>query len=184
MFWQDHAPRLAHIKLKFFLKSNFYFRANVLNWVDEILKGSLDSIPSPSPLVKTQIIGRNTFARAVKAKHCWSTNFWKQNVCWPSTQQVNFPANDLNFHALKVKVIKSRLTFEIFSPSLHCNEPFDTPKLERLKLIKNISRDLRNTSSNKSEKPFSLQGYKTLATAGKSYFQHTWDSSFPINFKK
>ena len=28
--------------------------------VEKILKGSLDSIQSPSPLVKTQITGRNT----------------------------------------------------------------------------------------------------------------------------
>ena len=41
--------------------------------VEKILKGSLDSIPSPSPSVKIQIMG----GKGVKAKYCWalSTNF-------------------------------------------------------------------------------------------------------------
>ena len=40
-------------------------------------KVSLDSIPSPSPSVKIQIMGR----KGVKAKHCWilSTNFCFKN---------------------------------------------------------------------------------------------------------
>ena len=41
--------------------------------VEKILKGILDSISSPSPSVKIQIMG----GKGVKAKHCWmlSTNF-------------------------------------------------------------------------------------------------------------
>ena len=41
--------------------------------VEKILKGSLDSISSPSPSVKIQIMG----GKGVKAKHRWmlSTNF-------------------------------------------------------------------------------------------------------------
>ena len=43
--------------------------------VEKILKGSLDSISSPS--VKIQIMGAGKFARGKKAKHCWVllTNF-------------------------------------------------------------------------------------------------------------
>ena len=50
------------------------------NKVEKILKDILDSIQSPSPSVKIQIV----FAWGVKTKHCWalSTNFWKQKVCW------------------------------------------------------------------------------------------------------
>ena len=51
--------------------------------VEKILKGSLDSIPSPSPSVKIQIWA-GKFAWDVKAKHGLAllTKFWKQKVCW------------------------------------------------------------------------------------------------------
>ena len=78
--------------------------------VEKILKGRLDLIPSPSPSVKSQIMGRKVCLRC-KAKDCWglSTNFWKQKVenkkfvdinqqCFALLSQVNFPANNLNFH--------------------------------------------------------------------------------------
>ena len=71
--------------LKFFLQFiaiNVYYRCKV----KKILKGSLDSNPSPSLSVKIQIsLGK--FAWGVKAKHCWvfSTNFWKQKACWHHT---------------------------------------------------------------------------------------------------
>ena len=44
--------------------------------VEKILKGSLDSISSPSPSVKIQIMGGKVCLRG-KAKHCWalSTSF-------------------------------------------------------------------------------------------------------------
>ena len=47
--------------------------------VKKILKGSLNSISSPSPSVKIQVIG----GRIVKAKHCWalSTYFLYSKVC-------------------------------------------------------------------------------------------------------
>ena len=50
--------------------------------VEKILKGSLDSIPSPSSSVKIQIWA-GKFAWDVKAKHglALSTKFWKQKVC-------------------------------------------------------------------------------------------------------
>ena len=41
--------------------------------VEKTLKGSLDSIPSPSPSVKIQIMGAK-FAWGVKAKHCFFEN--------------------------------------------------------------------------------------------------------------
>jgi hypothetical protein len=46
---------------------------NKLVKVENILKGSLDLIPSPSPSVTIQIMG----GKGVKTKHCWmlSTNF-------------------------------------------------------------------------------------------------------------
>ena len=47
----------------------------ILCKVENILKGSLDSIPSPSPSVKIQIMGGGKFASGVMAKHCWATNF-------------------------------------------------------------------------------------------------------------
>ena len=38
--------------------------------VEKILKGSLDSILSPSPSVKIQIMGK--LASGVMAKYCWA----------------------------------------------------------------------------------------------------------------
>ena len=51
--------------------------------VEKILEVSLDLIPSPSPSVKSQIMGGKAWS--VKANHCWTlwTNFSKQKVCWP-----------------------------------------------------------------------------------------------------
>ena len=59
----------------------------ISNKVENILKGSLDLIPSPS--VKIDIMG-GKFAWDVKAKHCWvmSTNFWKQKVFLTSHSNV------------------------------------------------------------------------------------------------
>ena len=50
--------------------------------VENIWKGSLDLISSPSPSVKIQIIGG-------KVKWCWalSTNFLYSEVCWQHPQQ-------------------------------------------------------------------------------------------------
>ena len=73
--------------------------------VEKILKGSLDSIPSPSPSVKSQIMG-GKFAWGVKAKHCCtlSTNFWKQKFCWHQPAMFclytssKLSTHNLNFH--------------------------------------------------------------------------------------
>ena len=71
---------------------NFNFK------VEFFLKGSLESIPSPSPSLKIQIMG-------VKAKHCWRllTNFQKEQFvditqqCFAFLPRVNVPAHNLNF---------------------------------------------------------------------------------------
>ena len=57
--------------------------------VEKILKCSLDLIPSPSPSVKIQIMA-GKFAWGWNAKHC--------RQCFALLPQVNFPANNLNFH--------------------------------------------------------------------------------------
>jgi hypothetical protein len=50
--------------------------------VEKILKGSLDLIPSSSPWVKIQNMGRKVCLRC-KGNYFWalSTKFWKQKVC-------------------------------------------------------------------------------------------------------
>ena len=55
--------------------------------VENILKGSPGSIPSPSPSVRIQMVGKLT--RGVKANIAG---------CFALLPQVNFPANNLNFH--------------------------------------------------------------------------------------
>ena len=70
--------------------------------VENILKGSLDTIPSPSPSVKIQIMGGKVCLRC-KAGHCQQTFENKKFVditqqCFALLPQVNFPANNLNFH--------------------------------------------------------------------------------------
>ena len=72
--------------------------------VEKIWKGSLDSIPSPSPPMKFKS-WTGKFVWGVKAKHCrgLSTNFWKQNVYWHHPvmfvvlSEGSFPSNNLNF---------------------------------------------------------------------------------------
>ena len=70
-----------------------------INWhhcakVEEILKGSMDSIPSPSLSLKIQIMGGKVCLRC-KGKHCWalSTNIWKQ-------KKVASPSNVLPYQSL------------------------------------------------------------------------------------
>ena len=69
--------------------------------VGKILKGSLDSIPSPSPSLKIQIMGGKV-CLTVKAKHYWAltTNFLYLKVWWqhPMFCLYTFPAHNLNFH--------------------------------------------------------------------------------------
>jgi hypothetical protein len=69
--------------------------------VEKILKGSLDSIPSPSPSVKIQIMGGKVCLRC-KGKtllFAGRSNFCGHHPeCFALLPQVNFPANNLNFH--------------------------------------------------------------------------------------
>ena len=75
--------------------------------VEKIWGDSLDSIPSPSPSVKIQILA-GKFTWSNKTKHCWvmSTNFLFSKVYWQCQQcfcpytsnQVKFSAHNLNFH--------------------------------------------------------------------------------------
>ena len=62
--------------------------------LEKILKGSLHSIPSPSPSVKIQIMGR---------KVCFRCNGKTllgvvTHQCFTLLPQVDFPGNNLNFH--------------------------------------------------------------------------------------
>ena len=61
--------------------------------VENILKGSLVSIPSPSPLVKIQIMGSKACLRCEG-----KTLLDITQQCSALLPQVNFPANNLNFH--------------------------------------------------------------------------------------
>ena len=75
--------------------------------VENILKGSLHLIPSPSPSVKIQIMGGEVSLRCkgktllgivnklLKTKSLLTSS---SNVCIALFPQVNFHANNLNFH--------------------------------------------------------------------------------------
>ena len=75
-----------YLTFKYFLTCNVLHLPvppNVVWWefickVVKIWEGSLDSIPSPSPSVKIQIMGEKVCFRC-KGK---TTNFWKQKVWW------------------------------------------------------------------------------------------------------
>ena len=59
--------------------------------VTKILKGSLDSIPAPSPSVKMQIMGGKVCLSCIGKKYLAFSN---------GLPQVNFPANDLNLKVM------------------------------------------------------------------------------------
>ena len=67
--------------------------------VEKILKGSLHSIPSLSPSVKIQIMGRKVFLMC-KGKTTFENKKFVDitQQCFAFFPQVNFPANNLNFH--------------------------------------------------------------------------------------
>ena len=66
-------------------------RTSTVVKVVKILKGSLDAIQSPTPLVKIQIVG---------GKVCFENKKFDDitQQCLALLPQVDFPANDLNFH--------------------------------------------------------------------------------------
>ena len=61
--------------------------------VEKILKSSLDSIPSPSPLVKIQIMGLKVSLRC-KFPQVW----YIIQQSFALLPQVNFPVNSSDFH--------------------------------------------------------------------------------------
>ena len=72
--------------------------------VEKILKGSLDLIPSPSLLVKIQIMGGKV-SLSCKGKHVNCQQTFENKMladiiqqCFAWLHQLNFPANNLNFH--------------------------------------------------------------------------------------
>ena len=73
--------------------------------VEKILKGSMDSIPSPSRSLKIQIMGGKVCLRCKGKTLLGVVNkFLKKKFvditqqCFALLPQVNFPTNTLNFH--------------------------------------------------------------------------------------
>ena len=87
-------------KLAYFL--NHY--KSIYHKVEKILKGSLDSTPSPSPSVKIQIMGGKVCLRCKDKTLLGDVNkllVFKKMLATPSnafTPQANFPAHNFNFH--------------------------------------------------------------------------------------
>ena len=71
----------------------YYFE--FLDKVEKIFKGSLDSIPSPSPSVKIQIMGMKV---CLGCKGKALLGVVNNHQCFALMPQVNFPANNLNFY--------------------------------------------------------------------------------------
>ena len=84
---------------------NHKHQLNKSRKVEKISEDNLNLISSPSPSVKIQIMGGKVCFRC-KGKKCWalSTSFLYSKNCWQHPAmfcllpQVNFPANELNFH--------------------------------------------------------------------------------------
>ena len=86
--------------------SDEIFHVNYIGKVEKLLKDSLESIPSPSPSVKIQIVGGKVCFRCksktllgivnklLKTKSLLTSS---SNV-FALIPEVNFPANNLNFH--------------------------------------------------------------------------------------
>jgi hypothetical protein len=72
-----------------------------LKKVENILKGSLDLIQSPSSSVKSQFMGKKVCLRC-KGKTLLGIENKKfvdvSQQCFALLHQVNFPTNNLNFH--------------------------------------------------------------------------------------
>ena len=64
--------------------------------VEKILKGSLDSIPSPLPSVEIQIMGGKFWC----CQQTFENKKFVDNAqqCFAFMPQANFPAHNLNFH--------------------------------------------------------------------------------------
>ena len=71
------------------------------NKVEKIYKDSLDSIPSPSPSLKIQIIGGKVCLRCKGKTLLGDVNKLLNTIaqqCFAFTTQANFPAHNLNLH--------------------------------------------------------------------------------------
>ena len=67
--------------------------------VEKILKGILDSIPSPSPSVRIQIMGGKVCLRQnIAGSFCFQKFVDITQQCLAILSQVNFPENNLNFN--------------------------------------------------------------------------------------
>ena len=79
--------------------------------VEKKIKGSLDSIPSPLPSVKIQIMGGKVCLRCEGKTKCWQQTFENKifvditQQCFVLLLQVNFPANNPVKLSLKMKVM-------------------------------------------------------------------------------
>ena len=86
--------------------SQQWYSASLCDKVENILKGSLDSIPSPSPSVKTQMMGGKVCMRCkgkallgdVNKLFCFQKFVNNAQQYFSLLPQANFPANNLNFH--------------------------------------------------------------------------------------
>ena len=70
-----------HFKARFFF---FLYLFLKVYKAEKILKGSLNSIPSPSPSLNSNYGWESLLEVYILAKHCWvlSTNFLFSKVCW------------------------------------------------------------------------------------------------------
>jgi hypothetical protein len=92
--------------LEFWLEKQMASAIYVSHKVEKILKGNLDSIPSPSTSVKIQIIGGKVYLRCKgKTLLVVVNKLLKPKMfdditqqCFALLPQVKVPANNLNFH--------------------------------------------------------------------------------------
>ena len=85
----------------YYVTVTLYLELRLQIKVENILKGRLDSIPSPSTSVKIQIIhGKVTLQRQNIAGRCQQTFCFQKfaQQCFAFTSQANFPDYNLNFH--------------------------------------------------------------------------------------
>ena len=117
----------------------FSFKSPCNIKVENILKGSLDSIPSPSHSVKIQIIA-GKFNWGNKAKHCWvmSTNCWKQTPGngLPLYLKQTFPPTIWIFTECEGDGIEYRLPFKNISTLKDCSLCYNLPTYAQCSGIK------------------------------------------------
>ena len=103
---QNSTTNSAHLPALFCLatqKSIIEFEFHSYFWdflikVENIFKGSLDSIPSPSPSGKIQIMGGKVCLRCKGKTLLGVVDKLLKTKGFAFTPQANFPAHNLNFH--------------------------------------------------------------------------------------